>query len=251
MGNLMVGCTVRLKSSGEICTLTQTPDSGNDVKVTVTKADGSQSGYMKWNLFDPIPAVLPAKQLRENTIETLNLGNKGLGVDGGLMLAALMAANHSTTCLHVSNCSMGTAAAKVFGDMLSENTTIKTLDVSNNGFDKPVVGDQVKLKSSGEMCSLTMAPEDNEVKVTKADGSQSSYIKWDLFEWENQFSAFCAGIASSQGLNSVSKMLALILLRCLIQNPSFPIPQLAVSGLDQSSKDELIKHKPPQLTLNI
>jgi hypothetical protein len=84
----------------------------------------------------------------------------------------------------------------------------KTLDVSNNSFGKLALGDQVKLKSSGEMCSLTMAPDnDNEVKVTKVDGSQSSYMKRDLFEWESQFPAFCAGIAASQSLTSVSKML--------------------------------------------
>ena len=46
---------------------------------------------------------------------------------------------------------MGTAGAKAFGDTLLVNKTIQTLDVSENSFGKPVVGDQVKLKSSGEM----------------------------------------------------------------------------------------------------
>jgi hypothetical protein len=90
--------------------------------------------------------------------------------------------------------------------MLEHNNTLTLLDVSGNRmFGKPVVGDQVKLKSGGEMCTLTMAPDiRNDVKVTKADGSQSGYMKWNLFEWESQVPAFCAGVAASQSLTSVS-----------------------------------------------
>ena len=125
VGNLMVGCTVRLKSSGEICSLTQTPDSDNEVMVT--KADGTQSDYMKWNLFDPISAVLPAKQLRENTIETLDLSNKGLGIDGGLMLAALMAGNSSTQYLNVSQCHLGTEGGMAIAACIANNSTITSV----------------------------------------------------------------------------------------------------------------------------
>ena len=50
---------------------------------------------MKPTEFELIPAVLPVKQLRDNTIKTIDLSNKGLGVDGKLMLAALMAGNTS------------------------------------------------------------------------------------------------------------------------------------------------------------
>jgi hypothetical protein len=85
------------------------------------------------------------------------------------------------------------------------NKTLKTLDVSNNSFGKPAVGDLVKLKSGGEMCTLTKLPDsDNDVKVTKADGSQSGYMKWNLFEWESLVPALCAGIAASQSLLLVS-----------------------------------------------
>jgi hypothetical protein len=100
---------------------------------------------------------------------------------------------------------MGPAAAKAFGDVLLVNKTLQILDVSNNSFGEPLVGDQVKLKSSGEMCTLTMAPDSyNEVNVTKADGSQSRDMKWHLFEWESQVPALCAGVAASQSLLSVS-----------------------------------------------
>ena len=40
---------------------------------------------------------------------------------------------------------MGTAGAKAVGDMLLENKTIQTLDVSDNNFGKIQVGDHVKL----------------------------------------------------------------------------------------------------------
>ena len=98
VGNLMVGCTVRLKSSREEKVVTK--HSGNYIQYSgseTLKFDVDQ-GWVPSSEWDIIPTVLPAKQLRENTIETLNLSNKGLGVDGGLMLAALMATIHSTTC---------------------------------------------------------------------------------------------------------------------------------------------------------
>jgi hypothetical protein len=95
MGNLVVGCTVRLKSSGEECIVHTIEWNG---KPSISRKDGSSQTYLEPSDFDLIPAVLPAKQLRENTITTLDLRNKGLGDDGGLMLAALMARNNSTTC---------------------------------------------------------------------------------------------------------------------------------------------------------
>ena len=100
---------------------------------------------------------------------------------------------------------MGTAGAKAFGDVLRVNKTLQHLNVSNNSFGKMQVGDQVKLKSSGEMCTVTQTPDsDNEVKVTRADGSSSAYMKWNLFQWNNEVPAFCAGLAASSSLLSVS-----------------------------------------------
>ena len=99
----------------------------------------------------------------------------------------------------------GTAGAKACGDVLLVNKTIQHLNVSDNSFGKVQVGEQVKLKSSGEMCTLIQVPDsDNEVKVTKADGSQSGYMKFNLFEWESHVPAFCAGLAASTSLLSVS-----------------------------------------------
>ena len=99
VGNVIKGITVRLKSNGEMCTLTMLPDSDNEVKVI--KADGSQSSDMKFNLFDPIPAVLPIKQLRDNAIAELDFKNSSLGVDGGIMLAAVLKRNASVTKVSV------------------------------------------------------------------------------------------------------------------------------------------------------
>ena len=100
---------------------------------------------------------------------------------------------------------MGTAGAKAFGDVLRVNKTLQHLNVSNNSFGKVQKGDQVKLKSSGEMCTVTQTPDsDNEVKVIRADGSSSGYMKWNLFHWNNEVPAFCAGLAASPSLLSVS-----------------------------------------------
>jgi hypothetical protein len=96
VGSLMVGCTVRLKSSGEEKVVTRY-DSSDGILY-----EGKTNSWTKYSEFDTILAVLPAKQLRENTIETLDLSNMGLGIDGGLMLAALMAGNGSLRCLDAS-----------------------------------------------------------------------------------------------------------------------------------------------------
>ena len=103
---------------------------------------------------------------------------------------------------------MGTACAKIFGDTLLANKTIQTLDVSDNSFGKPVVGDKVKLKSSGETKVVTNAASDGDIKFEgsnshpKAD--QYGNIKPSEFEWESQVPAFCAGVAASPSLLSVS-----------------------------------------------
>ena len=102
---------------------------------------------------------------------------------------------------------MGTAGAKAFGDVLRVNKTLQHLNVSNNSFGRPVVGDQVKLKSSGEMCTVTYINSDGSVDVKKADGSSLDCVGREgeeQFEWESQVPAFCAGLAAASSLLSVS-----------------------------------------------
>ena len=106
---------------------------------------------------------------------------------------------------------MGTAGAKAVGDMLLGNKTIQTLDVSDNGFGKMQVGEQVKLKSNGETKVVTEIKSGN----VKFDGCGSlpdltdeyglrGFVKPSAFEWESQVPAFCAGVAASPSLISVS-----------------------------------------------
>ena len=95
VGNVVVGSTVKLKSSGELKVLTDVYSDGD------VKYEGS-GGWVKPSTFEPIPAVLPLKKLRDNTITELDLKNSGLGVDGGMMLAAVLKSNSSVT--KVSDC---------------------------------------------------------------------------------------------------------------------------------------------------
>ena len=99
---------------------------------------------------------------------------------------------------------MGSASAKAFGDVLRVNKTLQHLNVSNNSFGRPVMGDQVKLKSSGEMCTVYQAYEDGKIWIIKLDGSKQNDVKPSEFEWESQVPAFCAGLAASSSLLSVS-----------------------------------------------
>ena len=95
---------------------------------------------------------------------------------------------------------MGTAGAKAFGDVLRVNKTLQHLNVSSNSFGKIQVGDQVKLKSSGEMKTVTNTYSDGDIRVEGGSG----YVEPSEFEWESQVPAFCAGLAASSSLLSVS-----------------------------------------------
>ena len=90
VGNVIVGSTVKLKSSGELKVLTNVASDGD------VKYEGSD-GWVKPSTFEPVPAVLPLKKLRDNTITELDLKNSGLGVDGGIVLAATLKSNSSVT----------------------------------------------------------------------------------------------------------------------------------------------------------
>ena len=89
VGNVIVGSTVKLKSSGELKVLTNVHSDGH--------VEYEGSGWENPSTFEPIPAVLPLKKLRDNTITELDLKNSGLGVDGGMMLAAMLKSNSSVT----------------------------------------------------------------------------------------------------------------------------------------------------------
>ena len=99
VGNVIVGSTVKLKSSGDLCTVKCVDLSGD---IEVSKPDGSTEDDVKPSEFEPIPAVLPLKKLRDNGITELNFKSSCLGVDGGMMLAAVLKSNSSVT--KVSDC---------------------------------------------------------------------------------------------------------------------------------------------------
>ncbi len=113
------------------------------------------------------------------------------------------------TQVEASNCGLGTAGAKAFGDVLRVNKTLQHLNVSNNSFGKVQVGDQVKLKSSGEIRNV-IGVDDNyigdcSIKVKGGGGYQGKGLfKTSEFEWESHVPAFCAGLAASPSLLSVS-----------------------------------------------
>ena len=102
VGNVIVGSAVRLKSSGEMCTVHSFFCGGGNP--CITKPDGSTQDDVEPSEFDPIPAVLPVKQLRDNAITELDLKNSGLGVDGGIMVAAMLKTNASVTKVSAIHC---------------------------------------------------------------------------------------------------------------------------------------------------
>ena len=77
------------------------------------------------------------------------------------------------------------------------NKTIQTLDVSDNSFGKMQKGDQVKIKSSGEMKTVIQVWDDGSANWAGKKEPPSE------FEWESQVPAFCTGVAASPSLISV------------------------------------------------
>jgi hypothetical protein len=120
---------------------------------------------------------------------------------GIVVLADGLRTNKSVQQLDVSSNAMGTAGAKAFGDMLLGNKTIQTLDVSDNSFGKPQVGEQVKIKSSGEMKVVTHYDSSSGITY---EGKTNAWTEHSEYEWESQVPAFCAGVAASPSLILVS-----------------------------------------------
>jgi hypothetical protein len=121
--------------------------------------------------------------------------------EGPAALADGLKANSAVQQLDTSSNSMGTAGAKAFGDTLLANKTIQTLDVSDNSFGKVQVGEQVKLKS-GEMCTVSQVHDSLGIVGTTASGAHQGWTT--DYKWESQVPAFCAGVAASPSLISVS-----------------------------------------------
>ena len=120
---------------------------------------------------------IPVKQIRDNAITGMDVKDSKLGPCGGVILAHCLKSNSSVTVVEASSCGMGTAGAKAFGDVLRVNKTLQHLNVSNNSFGKMQVGDQVKLKSNGEMCTVHRMYYNGNPCITKADGSTKDDVR--------------------------------------------------------------------------
>ena len=149
---------------------------------------------------------IPVKQIRDSAITRVDMKDSKLGPCGGVILAHCLKSNSSVTVVEASNCGMGTAGAKAFGDALRVNKTLQHLNVSNNSFCRPVVGDTVRLKVNGEVKTVTKTSNDG-VHVESSlssEGYVAGYFVDADYEWESQVPAFCAGLAASSSLLSVS-----------------------------------------------
>merc|ERR1711871_53979 len=89
--------------------------------------------------------------MRDNAIKEIDVKgveDSKLESCGSVILAHCLKSNSSVTVVEASNCGMGTAGAKAFGDVLRVNKTLRHLNVSNNSFGKMQVGDQVKVSNN-------------------------------------------------------------------------------------------------------
>ena len=131
IGNLMVGAKVKVKSSSEIKVVQSFEYDDSYSAKDHIKVEGSDGKLNPCKLnpseFELVSAVLPLKQLRENTVTELNFSNSGLGVDGGIMLAAVLQGNQSVQWVHVSQNSLGPEGGTALASALQKNTSITTV----------------------------------------------------------------------------------------------------------------------------
>ena len=126
IGNVVVGAKVKVKSSSEIKVVQSLEYNDSYTAQDHIKVEGSD-GKLNPSEFELVPAVLPLKQLRENTVTELNFSNSGLGVDGGIMLAAVLEGNQSVQWVHVSHNSLGPEGGTTLASALQTNTSITTV----------------------------------------------------------------------------------------------------------------------------
>ena len=107
------------------------------------------------------------------------------------------------------------------------------------------------------MCTVHRFYQSNSDKpcITKPDGSTKDDVKSSEFEWESQFPAFCAGLKCNSALESLDASKNGLgpaggeVLADALKSSALQCLNVSSNGLDQSLKDELTKHKTPQLTL--
>ena len=168
---------------------------------------GAEGGKL---LADAIKAHPNYTQIAMNMFDgkaDVDMSNKGLDAGDAFIIAAALEKNDQVTGLDASKNAMGSAGAKAFGDTLLVNKTIHTLNVSENSFGMVQVGEQVKIKSSGEMKVVQNIHNGDTCRESGSDfdiEGQSGWLKRNDFQWESQVSAFCAGVAASPSLLSVS-----------------------------------------------
>ena len=98
---------------------------------------------------------------------------------------------------------MGNAGAKAFGDVLRVNKTLQHLNVSNNSFCRVQKGDQVTIKGGNQKLVLKTFPNEDFLQL-EGDGDSVRYGRQNYSLVDVGIPAFCAGLAASPSLLSVS-----------------------------------------------
>jgi len=70
-----------------------------------------------------------------SNVNTLDLSNTPIGVNGSILLEAFMHSNTTVTTLILSNCNLGDEGARRIGDALLINKTITSINLDANGID--------------------------------------------------------------------------------------------------------------------
>ena len=108
-----------------------------------------------------------------------------LGPCGGVILAHCLKSNSSVTVVEAFGCAFGAEGGKAMAEALEANKTLEEISVGNL-----IVGCTVKLKSSGEMKTVSKCNwRDGKISVEGQPQEFESALKPSEFEWESQVPA--------------------------------------------------------------
>ncbi len=87
-------------------------------------------GNLKIEMFNEIPI----KEMRANSLTELDLNGKGVGVEGGMVVAGLIPLMGALTMLSLAKNRLGEGGTKAICEALEQNRTLKKLDISGSEY---------------------------------------------------------------------------------------------------------------------
>ena len=102
--------------------------------------------------------ALPVKKLKgTDTVETLDLSGKNLGVASAVVIASLISVNGGLTKISLAKNELGKEGTKAICEALEQNKTLKELDISGDSYGRSNIGGTAGAKHVAKMLGVNGA----------------------------------------------------------------------------------------------